>query len=411
MDLCLCFEAHQPYRIRGDFRPPPFGRMGASRLFWSYFDEALTKSIFLRISKECYEPTFERLLMSIEESKAIGKPFKISFSLSGLFLEECLHWNEKLIERLQDLAKTGFVEFIEETYYHSLASLYPGDSLEFKEQVEDHRRIMARLLGVEPKVFANTELIYGNAIAKAVESMGYEGIFAEGVSPILKGWESPNYVYSAEGCDRLKVLLRNYRLTDDIAFRFSSKSWEGYPLTADKYAEWLNATPGDCLVLFMDIETFGEHHKKDTGIFEFLEWLPRKVAEYEGLSFKTPSEILQSHKPKRPVKVPEDRIVSWADLERDESAWIGNSMQRLCFETLKGLEAAVKGLKDDAVLRIWRCLQTSDHLYYMATKPGESGQVHSYFSPYEDPYKAFAAFLRVLTHFEAFIASRQKSKT
>jgi len=264
-----------------------------------------------------------------------------------------------------------------------------------------HRQLVKDLFNYEPKVVANTECVYNNAIAKTVEALGYEAIVTEGVERILD-WRSPNYVYKAKNSS-LRVLLRNYRLSDDIGFRFSSRWWEEWPLTAEKYASWLAATQGQVINIFLDYETFGEHHWPESGIHEFLRWLPGEILKWEHLRFSTPSEVVRRHHPVGEIDVHEFSTISWADLERDTSAWIGNSMQMACYRLLKELEPWVKQTGDAELLRLWRYLQISDHLYYMSTKGGGPGDVHNYFNPHGDPIEAFATYSGVLSNFEAAV--------
>jgi alpha-amylase len=351
-----------------------------------YFDDDRNRTYFERVSRKCYLPTNKLLLDLINNH---DKKFKIAFSLTGVFIEQCKKFYPEVLETFKELAKTGNVEFLNETYYHSLAALFSLN--EFKEQIKLHRKAMLDLFGQKPKVFRNTEAMYSNNIAKIVESMGYKGIITEGHESIL-GWRSPNYLYNPQGCNKISVMLRNYKLSDDIGFRFSAKWWEEYPLTADKYSAWLSRCEGQCINLFIDYETFGEHQWEDTGIFNFLRYLPSEVLKYQNLDFKTPSEIIKSNKPVGIIDVP--YIISWADIQRDTSAWLENDMQKLAFDEIAKLENHVK--KHPELLHVWRLLQTSDHFYYMCTKWFADGDVHKYFNPYNSPYDAFINFMNIL---------------
>ncbi len=400
-DICLIFEVHQPLRLNRSFHSDLLAKPPTSKkdLFELYFDNTLNKHIFDRAARKCYFPANNIILNEIERFKGEKRQFKVSYGISGVFLEQCERWNPDLIESFKQLAKTGCVEFLEETYYHSLASLFGINRLEFVEQVKMHRQLIADLFHCKPEVFENTECLYNNAIAKTVADMGYKAIITEGTERILD-WRSPNYLYKARGAS-IPVLLRNYRLSDDIGFRFSSTRWNEYPLTAQKYASWLAATQGQVAVIFIDYETFGEHHWPESGIHDFLKWLPGEVLKLDHLQWRSPSEIAHRHQPVGEIHVDEYNTVSWADLERDTSAWIDNPMQIVSYEFLKGLEPFVKGLGDKFWLTFWRYFQMSDHLYYMSIKGGGPGDVHSYFNPSGNPIDAFVTFSNIIADFEA----------
>jgi alpha-amylase len=392
--ICLAFEVHQPFRLRNDFfwTKQMFKRSVKSEdLFDYYFFEEKDKEVFEKVARKCYRPTNELILKLIDEYN----DFKVAYSISGVFVEQCerYRFGKEILEDFRQLARSRKVEFLDQTYYHSLVSLYE-DEREFIEQVRMHRESMRDLMGYEPTFFENTELLYNNRVARLAEKMGYRGIFAESVERVLNG-RSPNYVYEPVGCKKLKVLLRDYHLTDDVGFRFSLKSWNEYPLSASKYASWLNATPGQCITIFLDYETFGEHHWEDTGIFEFLHDLPRQVLKYE-MEFLTPSEMVEKYKPIGVIDVRNLETTSWADVEKDTSCFIGNTMQWACYEYLRWLEPYVKESKDEELLKIWRYLGISDHLYYMFTIGGASGDVHSYFSHFAKPYDAFITLFSVI---------------
>ena len=381
--VCLYFEVHQPLRL-SRFSVFDIGNKDKN----SYFDERLNREIFEKVAKKCYLPTNNLLLNLINETDG---DFKVSFSLTGTFIEFCERFIPELIDSFRDLFKTGSVDMIEETYFHSLSSLF-DDLDEFEDQVRLHRKMIKKYFNYKPRVFRNTEAIYDNRIAKKVSEMGYKGIITEGSEGVL-GWRSPNYLYHPVNCD-LSVLLRNYNLSDDVGFRFSARGWKSYPLTADKYAGWLSGVEGDLVNLFMDYETFGEHHWEDTGIFDFLKHLPEKTFEHGHLDFITVSEAVERYEPVGELDVP--WAISWADEDRDVSTWLGNDMQKACFMELKNLGRKIKEKGDEELLKIWRRLQTSDHLYYVSTKGLEDGDVHAYFSPYDGPYDGFINYMNIL---------------
>ena len=400
-DIVFVFEVHQPYRLRRDFfwENRIFRRLRKEELFDYYFDHAVNREIFERTSKKCYFPSNSILLQAIEKHKHEKKQVRVSFSLSGVFLDQCEKFNRDLLETFKQLAETDCVEFLSQTYYHSLASLYPQRE-EFIEQVEEHQQAMKDLLGYTPMVFENTELLYNNAVARTVEKLGYKGIYTEGVERILHE-KSPNYLYSPKDCKRIKILLRNYKLTDDIGFRFSARGWNEWPLTADKYASWLAETPGNVINIFPDYETFGEHHWSETGIHEFLKYLPGEILKWWHLRMATPTQVVEKYVSAGPIDVPElGGTVSWADLERDASCWLGNTMQWAYYTSLRRLEPYVKETEDKVFLELWRYMQTSDHLYYMFTAGGSPGEVHSYFSPFNTPTDAFVTAHAAILDFE-----------
>lgn len=401
-EVVFVFEVHQPVRLKKSFfwNRNMFRRLNKKDLYDFYFDKVVDREIFERACRKCYFPSNNILLQLIDEFKGEKKKVKVSFSISGLFLEQCEMYSPDLLETFRQLSETKCVEFLDQTYYHSLTGLYPIRD-EFAEEVKMHRQAMRDLVNFEPLTFENTELIYNNAVAKAVEKLGYTGIFTEGVERILKR-NLPNYLYKAKGCEKIKVLLRNYRLTDDIGFRFSNRNWSEWPLTADKYASWLASTPGQYINIFPDYETFGEHHWPETGIHDFLKQLPKEVLKWENLQMATPSEVVNKYETFGEIDVPElGETVSWADLKRDTSGWLGNTMQWAYYTTTKELEPLVKESKDKEFLRIWRYLLASDHLYYMFTAGGEPGEVHNYFAPYDSPIDAFVTAQGAISDFES----------
>ncbi len=380
--ICFYFQVHQPLRLR---HYTVFDKDDR------YFDDYKNRYICRKVANKCYLPA-NRLLLEL--IRRFGGGFKIAFSITGIMLEQIQLYAPEVMSTFDALAETGCVEFLAETYYHSLSFLYSRD--EFLEQVDKHSETIRSLFGQEPRVFRNTELIYNNDLARLVESTGkFDAIMTEGADHIL-GYRSPNFVYRPQGCARLKLLLKNYSLSDDIAFRFSNRHWSEWPLTADKFARWINNVNGNGYVvnLFMDYETFGEHQWEDTGIFDFLRHLPDEILKHPDNNFKTPTEITHSYEPVDLVDVP--HVISWADTERDLSAWLGNAMQSNAIHELYRLEKTIKKADDEKILADWRKLQTSDHFYYMCTKYFADGDVHKYFNPYGSPYDSYINFMNVL---------------
>jgi alpha-amylase len=400
-DIVLVFEVHQPHRLKRSYfwEHDMFKRVKKGELFDYYFDAAVNREVFERACRKCYFPSNKILQEVIDKHKREKKQVKVSFSISGVFLEQCEMFSKDLLESFKQLSETGCVEFLSQTYYHSLSSLYP-DRDEFIEQLEAHQQVVRSLLHYTPSVFENTELLYNNAIARTIEKLGYKGIFTEGVERILHG-KSPNCLYTPKDCKKTKILLRNYKLTDDVGFRFSARWWNEWPLTADKYAGWLASTPGQCINIFPDYETFGEHHWPETGIHDFLRHLPSEILKWWHLHMATPSEVVEKYASVGEIDVPElGGTVSWADLERDASCWLGNTMQWAYYTNVKRLEPLVKETNDKDLLKTWRYFQISDHLYYMFTAGGAPGEVHSYFSPYDSPIDAFVTAQAAILDFE-----------
>ncbi|MBR5100676.1 MAG: glycoside hydrolase family 57 protein [Bacteroidales bacterium] len=394
--VCFYFQVHQPDRLR-QFR---FFDIGND---FHYLDDFANRTIVRRVAERCYLPA-NRLLhdLILRHNGA----FKVAFSISGVAIEQFERYAPEVIDSFKALAATGCVEFLAETYSHSLASL--SSTTEFKKQVKQHAELMRRLFGVKPTVFRNTELVYSDAIGASVAEMGYNVMLTEGAKHIL-GWKSPNFVYVNAINPRLKLLLRNFNLSDDIAFRFSDKGWNGWPLTADKFADWAVSAleKDDVLNLFMDYETFGEHQRSASGIFDFLNAVPAAILS-RNLAFCTPAEAAQKHQPVAPLHVPFP--ISWADEERDTSAWLGNELQEEAFNKLYALEADVYKTKDENLISVYRKLQESDHFYYMCTKFFSDGSVHSYFNPYDTPYEAFINYMNVLADFELRVKEKLKVK-
>jgi alpha-amylase len=367
---------------------------------FDYWDHAKNRAIFERVSDKCYIPTNKLLLDLIREHPG----FKASFSLSGTFVEQAKQFRPDVMESFRALADTGNVEFLDETYYHSLAGLWGDDQTELREQIRAHRDLMEKELGVRPTFYRNTELIYDDRIARSIEALGYLGIATEGTERILD-WRSPNYVYApAHSGSKLKVLLKNYKLSDDIAFRFSTgPSWPEWPLTAPKYADWLAKQEGQTVNLFMDYETFGEHNWPESGIFDFLRHMPGEAIK-RGVGFTTPSEVVEEHEAVGKIEVP--FAISWADSERDVSAWLHNEMQQQAFNTLRDLAPFVKEVDDPTLTHAWRLLQTSDHVYYCTTKHMGDQDIHMYFSPYDSPYQAFINLMNVIVDLKHKVFAR-----
>ncbi len=384
VSVCFYFQVHQPFRLKKHYS---FFDIGVNHF---YEDEEANRQICHKVSDKCYIPTNKLLLELIDRYE--GR-FKVAFSLSGLVIDQFEKYNPYVLELFQQLAKTGCVEFINETYYHSLSFLYSKQ--EFKQQVMLHKKKIKELFGQTPKTFRNTELIYNNEIAKFIEDMGYANILAEGADHIL-GWRSPNFLYKPANCYKINLLLKNYKLSDDIAFRFSNRGWEEWPLTAEKYASWIHsiAGQGELINLFMDYETFGEHQWTDTGIFDFMRALPEAIFRHPDFQFITPKEAFQYHAPVSQIDVP--YTISWADIERDLTAWVGNPMQDSAIERAYSLEKKVKQTKDNDLINVWRRLLGSDHFYYMCTKWFSDGDVHKYFNPHESPYDAYIIYMNVL---------------
>jgi len=385
----MYFEVHQPMRLN-HFSVFNIGQNIDPKK--NYFNEKLNREIFEKVANKCYLPTNNLILDLIR--KHDGR-FRVSFSLTGTFVEYCEKYKPEVLDSFKELFKTGAVDLMEETYYHSLSSLF-DDMSEFEDQVKMHNQMMRRIFSYRPRIFRNTEAIFDNRIAKKVNDMGYKGIITEGTEKILK-WRSPNFLYRPINTN-LKVLLRNYTLSDDVGFRFSAKLWPGHPLTADKYANWMSNSQGDLVNLFMDYETFGEHHWEDTGIFDFLNHLPGEVLKHEYMDFVTVREAVERYESKGEIDVP--WAVSWADEDRDVSTWLGNDMQHACFKEIKEIGQKIKENGNKDLLHIWRLLQTSDHLYYCSTKGMEDGAVHAYFSHYDTPYDGFINFMNILQDFK-----------
>jgi len=375
------FQVHQPFRLR---------KYTIFDTDLNYFDDWRNEQVCRKVANKCYIPSNKLMLELIKKHKG---EFRISYSLTGPIIEQFNRWVPEAMDTFKALADTGCVEFICETYYHSLAFLY--NRPEFIEQTRIHSEFMAKTFGQKPRVFRNTELTYNNDVAKVVEDMGFDAILTEGTDHVL-GYRSPNFVYSPPNCQRLKMLMKNFRLSDDIAFRFGNRSWSEWPLTSERFAQWIDDINGNGYVcnLFMDYETFGEHQWADTGIFEFMRTLPGLVLGKGKNDFLTVSQAIDRYPSVGEVDVP--HMISWADTERDISAWLGNSMQANALHDVYALADEVLGSGDPQLIDDWRKMQTSDHFYYMCTKWFADGDVHKYFNPYDSPYDAYINYMNIL---------------
>lgn len=385
--ICFYFQVHQPFRLKR-YR---FFDLGHDHY---YYDDFTNESIMRKVADNCYLPANEIILDQILKNK--GK-FKVTFSLTGLVIKQFQLYAPEVLESFRKLAETGMVEFLAETESHSLVSIKTRS--EFEHQVNAHREMVREFLGYETTSFRNTELIYSDQIGSWVADMGFKSMLTEGAKHVL-GWKSPNFLYCNSINPRLKVLLRNFVLSDDIAFRFSNKGWAEWPLTTDKYTAWLSkiASKSELVNIFLDYETFGEHNHKDTGIFAFLEHLPSAILKKTPYKFMTPTEVAETLQPVSAISIPSP--ISWADEERDITAWHGNELQVAALEKLYNLTDKVNRCEDNQIKKDWEYLQASDHFYYMATKFFSDGAVHAYFNPYDTPYDAFMNYMNVLSDFE-----------
>jgi alpha-amylase len=384
--ICLYFQIHQPFRLKR-YR---FFNIGNDPY---YYDDYLNESIISRVAERSYLAANKAIRQIIKE---YGSKFKVAFSISGIALDQLEIYSPEVIESFQKLAKTGSVEFLSETYSHSLVALKNKD--EFVRQVNEHRQKIKQLFDQEPTVFRNTELIYSDQIGADVAEMGFSAMLTEGARHVL-GWKSPNYLYCNAINPRLKVLLRNFRISDDIAFRFSNTAWSEFPLTAEKFTGWIKKLDKkeETVNIFIDYETFGEHQWMETGIFDFLKALPGMIYKNTNFTFSTPGEIAKGLLPISTISVPYP--ISWADEERDLTAWLGNEMQVDAFNRLYSFTDKVNQCDDEKIRKDWKYLQASDHLYFMATKFFTDGAYHAYYNPYESPYEAYINYMNVLSDF------------
>jgi alpha-amylase len=381
--IILYLHAHQPYRLR---HYTIFDIANQTNYFETDDnDQNSNRRVIEKVVHKSYLPTNRKLIYLLNKYPE----FKVNLSITGTLLVQLENWAPEVLQSFQDLVATGQVEIATETFYHSLAFFY--DRAEFERQVDAHRQKIKQLFNQEPAVLRNTELAYNNEFAIWAEHNGYRGVLAEGWDPIL-GWRSPNFMYRPKGTNDIKLMLKNYKLSDDIAFRFGDKDWKEWPLTADKFVHWLSETqPAEIFNLFMDYETFGEHQWEDKGIFDFLEHLPEQWLKTPGHTFMNFTEAIDSFDVKDEIDMPQ--TVTWADTERDLTAWLGNSMQQQAINSIYGLADRVMASNDIGLINDWRNLQTSDHFYYMCTKWFSDGDVHAYFSPYGSPYDAFINYM------------------
>ena len=382
--VCFYFQVHQPFRLRKDY---DFFSIGKNH---NFIDHTSNRQIMEKIAKNCYLPANKVLLEAIKKNP--GK-INISFSISGTALEQFELYTPEVLESFQELAQTGNVEFLAETWHHSLASVLSEN--EFVEQVKLHRDKIQKVFGQKPTTFRNTELIYNNRIATIAEQLGFTATLAEGVDKML-GWRSPNFIYTPKDTN-IALLLKNYKLSDEIAFRFSNKFWRKKPLTAAEYMtylEKLSSKKVPYIGLFMDYETFGEHHRKEDGILSLLAELMNLLSKNDSMELATPKEVARTRRSMGELDIPE--YTSWADRERDLSAWLGNSMQNSTAKLLYSMEKDIKTSKNEELIRDWRRLLTSDHNYYACTKYYGDGAVHNYFSPYNSPHDAFMIYANAI---------------
>ncbi len=384
--ICFYFQIHQPLRLK-TYR---FFNMGKDH---NYLDDVANSTIMRKVANRCYLPMNALILKLIKQNKGA---FRVSFSMSGLAVEQFREYAPEVLESFRELAATGCVEFLGETYAHSLASLIDKD--EFVAQIKRHSEMIKKEFGMKPTTFRNTELIYSDTIGEIVAAQGFKTMLAEGAKHVL-GWKSPNFVYANALNQKLRLLLRNYKMSDDIAFRFSDKGWSEWPLTAEKFVSWITPddVPGEIINLFMDYETFGEHQDASTGIFEFMEHLPAVALATKKIKFATCSETAAAHQPVAVLSCPHP--MSWADEERDVTAWLGNELQNEAFNKLYSLGPLVREVKSKDFDYVWNFMQSSDHFYYMATKWLSDGDVHKYFNPYESSYDSFINYMNVLSDF------------
>ena len=398
--ICLYLHIHQPVRYR-EYSIFEVGN-DSNYFYDSYHGRQSNERIFRKVAEKSYYPMLNLLLDNMRHYPE----FKVSFSITGTWLEQAEKWGPDLIDKIREMVNRGQAEIVGETYYHSLAFFYNRD--EFNDQVKMHAETIQRIFGVTPRVFRNTEFAYNDQLAHWAEEQHYKGILAEGWDKIL-GWRSPNHVYRPAGCENLRLLLKNYRLSDDIAFRFSNRNWSEWPLTVPKYQQWLNddCLRGNIINLFMDFETFGEHQWKDTGIFSFVDTLiPSWLGEYEN-KFVTVSEACDLESPADEISMPD--TVTWADTERDLSAWLSNPMQWSAMDNIYGLRDQILATHNGGLISDWRYMTTSDHPYSMCTKYWNDGDVHAYFSAYASPYESFMYYMNVLRDIEYRLSRNQNT--
>ncbi len=392
--IVLYLHVHQPFRLR-------HYTIFDAGINHNYFDAPSSRTdnegILHKVAHKSYFPTNRKLIELLNRYPE----FRVSLSITGTVLEQLERWSPDTLQSFKDLVRTGRVEIVGETYHHSLAFFF--NRSEFEAQVKQHANKIHELFGQTPSVFRNTELAYNNDLAYWADQAGYKAIIAEGWDAVL-GWRSPNFVYRPSYTDNIKLLLKNYKLSDDVAFRFGDQNWQEWPLTADKFAHWANSGDGELINLFMDYETFGEHQWGESGIFDFLEHLPGQWLSKDGNRFLTVSEAADATEPVDSLDIPQ--TITWADTERDLSAWLGNAMQQQAIQAIYSVTEPILASGDWSLIEDWRRIQTSDHFYYMCTKWFNDGDIHSYFSPYESPYEAFIAFMNVYHDLQSRIAEK-----
>jgi alpha-amylase len=391
-NVCLYFNLHQPNRLK----PYDFFKIGHDHF---YEDDDMNKDFLDKISNDCYLPMNAIMMENINR---LGKNFKFCLSLSGTLIEQMENHRPDVLKSFIELSKTGQVEFIGQTFYHSLA--YLNSLPEFERQVKKHIAKIEEHFGQTPKVFRNTGMIYCNDLAGRLENLGFHGVMTEGLPQYLQD-RSPNYLYTAPHTKKIKTILKNYKLSADFTHRFADQSWNEYPLTAKKYANWIANAPGDCVNIYMPYETFGQHLSPETGAFDFIKKLPTELKNQE-VNFLTASDQVEqlSIKGVFDVHLP----VSWRDSEKDLSAWSGNNMQKEAMQKLYSLEKTVISSKDEDLIHVWSKLQTSDHFYYLNTKTAKDGETRDYLSPYDSPYSGYIHYMNALADLE--ITCKEKNE-
>ncbi len=390
----IFFFAHQPERLRPYALRPNTPRT-PENIHYDLFDEEMNATVFRKVAEKCYYPATRLLLELVNQYRDQEKPFRLSFGLSGTFLDQAQRFEPELLDIFKRLADTGMVEFTAETYYHSLSSLWGDPRADFRRQVEMHVAAIQKHFGQTPTVFRNTECLYNNDIARVVKELGFAGMMTEGIDWILDQWRSPDFLYRS--VDGLPVLLRNYRYSDDVGYRFPNKAWEHYPLSAETFGNWMAGDTDEIINLMMDYEALGEHIWAETGIFDFVRHLPEQILKHPLLAFTTPSQAVKTLQPRGTVNVGPFATISWADMERDTSAWLRNEMQQFCFEELREMEDQMIARNDPEFLRAWRLMQTSDHVYYLSDKSLSDGDVHTYFSAYGNLFEGFVRLQTAIT--------------
>jgi alpha-amylase len=403
--LCIVLDIHQPIKLNKAFPYERAKRIAeGSSLIDRYFDKSLNQELFSSMSKKCYRPALETILAIIQDNRNLSYPPKIALNLTGLFLEQMGRYEPELVNLVKKLLDTKMVELLGGTYFHSLASLYPGDRGEFIEQIKIHREYVKKFFGVDTKVFANTGYIYNDGIGKSVEEMGFEGLLAEGTERVLAE-RSLNRIYCSKGAAGLKILFRHQRLANDISINFFRREWSEYPLTADKYAGWLSSICGDIITISSSIETLAEGHSTPSDIFEFLRRLPVETNIRGNLEWTTPSEAILRCPSSGVILIPETNTISCDGERKDMTPWLGNNMQRISYDRMASLGPYVTEISDNNVAQIWRLLQQSDHLKYMSTERTELSNERRYYTPYSSPAEAYAVFNSVFTDFEGKVAT------